>query len=75
MGIEGSGLPDDILRAGGPRRGWRCAVRGGLSDCAVTERNTLTLLMEGERKQEGTPGEAVKMSVLLTTRLMALLTA
>ena len=46
-----------------------------MSDCAVRERNALTLLMEGKRKQEGAPREAVKMSVLLTTRLMALLTA
>lgn len=35
----------------------------------------MTLLMEGKRKQEGAPREAVKMSVLLTTRLMALLIA
>lgn len=29
------------------------AVREGLSICAATERNTLTSLMEGEKKQEG----------------------
>lgn len=40
------------------------AVREGLSICAATERNTLTSLMEGEKKQEGGTQRGWKMNLI-----------